>query len=64
MANTEATEKLSHVRLPSEVAEETRANVEVELGVRVSVSTAVEWALKHHYLRLNMFASSTQDEPE
>ena len=47
--------KTAHIRLPLKVAVETQASVEAQLGVYVSKSTAVEWALQNHFLSLNVF---------
>ena len=45
--------RLAHIRLPMKVAVDTQAFVEAHLGVYVSKSTAVEWALRNHFLSLN-----------
>ena len=60
MINAITDKTVSHIRLPLRVAEETRAAVSEHLGVRVSTSIAVEWALKTHFLNLNQFDSPAE----
>ena len=64
MSKTKTTETIAHIRLPLKVALETQALVEAHLGVYVSKSTAVEWALQNHFLSLNMVDSLSKGKPE
>ena len=58
------TETVSHIRIPLKLAEETQASVEAHLGVRVSTSAAVEWALKNHFSTLNSIDSPAKDQSQ